>query len=675
MFQRLPILKSVDQCPLSVTNLSQGLCINALSWLSLKANIHKIITKNLDFGNLTPNELNELIKNIQSQIKDVASKKRPINQNPESSHQRKKKKNAIWWTRELEIKRSKTRALRRLFQKERDQNSRTIKKQAYKKNLADTLFSSITEPTATQDFIQLTCEKVEGILSKIKPNKAEGTDGLPGEIIKEIFFANRYWFTSLLNHLLKNGIFPPCWKIARIVLIDKENKELNHPSHFRPICILPCRGKILDKVISGRLSFHLESEGILRSNQYGFRKNKSTILAIKNILDFHKDTLEEKHLTRIISIDLSNAFNSVDWNILLSKVFSLHIPDYLKNIITSFLKDRTAQLNGHHKDYNRGIPQGSSLGPILWNIFINDLLLIDFGPNTKVQAFADDILLMIKPPAAYYISKECRIALNMLNDWTERNFMTINNSKSIFTILSNKSISRIPTIKIGNARINYAKQIKYLGIYIDSKLNWNFHLNQTQDKINNLFHKLYRISRATWGLNPKVKKEIYIKVIERIIAYGHEVWFQNKVKQNVKLLQLQRIGLTNITRCYRTVSTEALQVLAGLPPLDIKINLLQRMFQCKYYNKDLSLRNFTLQSNSFQFLKSIVHPWTKLSIPWTWSNSLISSQIFPPTSFMQLWPPTGGSTPHYIRLPAVEQHTKKLLSKEPLRNQVGAAHT
>ncbi|GIY53696.1 hypothetical protein CDAR_175111 [Caerostris darwini] len=69
---------------------------------------------------------------------------------------------------------------------------------------------SFNEPITSQDFSQLTCEEVEGLISNIKPNKAEGIDGLPGEIIKEIFFANRNWFVNLLNYLLKNGIFPPC---------------------------------------------------------------------------------------------------------------------------------------------------------------------------------------------------------------------------------------------------------------------------------------------------------------------------------------------------------------------------------------------------------------------------------------------------------------------------------
>ncbi|GIY79603.1 uncharacterized protein CDAR_57061 [Caerostris darwini] len=136
-------------------------------------------------------------------------------------------------------------------------------------------------------------QEVEAIILSIKPNKAVGVDGLPGELIKEIFFANKKWFVELFNILVGRGIFPVLWKIARVVLIDKEDKNLDHPSHFRPICILPCWGKILDKLISDRLSYHLEKADILSDPQYGFRRNRSTLTALNNILNFHQSAKED----------------------------------------------------------------------------------------------------------------------------------------------------------------------------------------------------------------------------------------------------------------------------------------------------------------------------------------------------------------------------------------------
>ncbi|GIY44539.1 putative RNA-directed DNA polymerase from transposon X-element [Caerostris darwini] len=128
--------------------------------------------------------------------------------------------------------------------------------------------------------------ELESVINNIKPNKAVGIDGIPGEVIKEIFLANPQWFLRLLNLLLERGEFPGVWKIARVVLIPKEGRDLTQPRDYRPICILPCWGKILDKIVSERLSFFLE-QNILHPLQFGFRKKRSTANALNNIR-FHK---------------------------------------------------------------------------------------------------------------------------------------------------------------------------------------------------------------------------------------------------------------------------------------------------------------------------------------------------------------------------------------------------
>ncbi|GIY30943.1 uncharacterized protein CDAR_173531 [Caerostris darwini] len=127
-------------------------------------------------------------------------------------------------------------------------------------------------------------------------------------------------------------------------------------------------------------------------------------------MDFHRSQSSIGHLTCLISIDMANAFNAVDWNLLKAKIFLLNIPTYLKNIIANFLDNRSVVLHNHFKHYNKGIPQGSCLGPILWNVFLNDFLQLQFGNNIKVQAFADDLLIMIKAPASY-----CFTNLNALH--------------------------------------------------------------------------------------------------------------------------------------------------------------------------------------------------------------------------------------------------------------------
>ncbi|GIY68090.1 hypothetical protein CDAR_453051 [Caerostris darwini] len=257
----------VLQYPLTQTapGKRKRIYLNANNWLSIKTAISGILDPNLDFALLSENEINSHIKDIQNKIFEASCS----SYIPRTNHlQRKKKNRAFWWTSELEIKRSKTRALRRLYQKERDQHSRQNKKLLYKKNLFEykklilntkrakfkdfinsitnnSLFgknfniitnkkkrstignrlfkpdgtlsnsiedsttaildfhfpwSSVSQPSTSHqnnsDFIPTTCQELEAIISRIKPNKAPGPDGLPGEIVKEIFHANKIWFTS-----------------------------------------------------------------------------------------------------------------------------------------------------------------------------------------------------------------------------------------------------------------------------------------------------------------------------------------------------------------------------------------------------------------------------------------------------------------------------------------------
>ncbi|GIX76027.1 putative 115 kDa protein in type-1 retrotransposable element R1DM [Caerostris darwini] len=239
-------------------------------------------------------------------------------------------------------------------------------------------------------------QEIGNVILNIKPNKPPGPDGIPGELVKELFFANKIWFTALLNGLLAVGVFPKEWKRANIIFIPKENKDQSVPAHYRPICLLSSWGKILDKLISNKITYYLEAGNFLNPRQYGFRKRKSTIAAIQNIKSFVEQAAIDKKMVCLISLDFKNAFNSVDWSLLRNKIANLPIPHYLIRITLDFLKDRLASYDNFSILYNQGIPQRSCFGPILWNIYINDLLNLEFGDEVQIQAFADDIVLMMK---------------------------------------------------------------------------------------------------------------------------------------------------------------------------------------------------------------------------------------------------------------------------------------
>ncbi|GBN33787.1 Putative protein in type-1 retrotransposable element R1DM [Araneus ventricosus] len=425
-----------------------------------------------------------------------------------------------------------------------------------------------------------------------------------------------------MNTLMGYGYFPTIWKEARVALVPKEGKDPKMVTSYRPICLLSTWGKILDKVITKRLQFELEVNGKLDDCQHGFRRGKSTLSALQVFTDFIKSAKDEKLITLAIIFDISNAFNSIRWKDIMICLREDNISEYLFKIIASFLSDR--KIVDHDFDisffYDRGVPQGSSLGPVLW-LLIAERLIRTLAPvqEVKLIMFADDILLLSRGSASYLFTEKLRHSLSIIEKWAQRYALSINMDKTNFIMFPfGKTPTHIPRLKIFGKTIRYSRTIKYLGLYFDEKLTWQYHLSLIKDKTQNLQGKLTRYTRATWGIKPQIIKEIYTKAIESYILYGSEIWYTDLVKLNLKLNQIQRIPLSTIVKNYRTVSTEALNILSGCPPLDIVAKAKKEKFGLIFRNEALMVQDLTLYREDFDLGNSdLAPPWETCVIPWT----------------------------------------------------------
>ncbi|GBM70354.1 Putative protein in type-1 retrotransposable element R1DM [Araneus ventricosus] len=368
------------------------------------------------------------------------------------------------------------------------------------------------------------------------------------------------------------GRWPP-----RIVLIPKAHKDLSDFESYRPICLVAIWGKILDKLITHRLVNHLETNNLLNERQYGFRENLGTITALKAVNNFILTAKNEKQVTCMISLDIKNAFNSIKWADLINLLKKYSTPSKLLKVFNSFLKDRTVILNnGDRWSYNIGDPQESSCGPILWLLVANEALeLFSEQENLLVQAFADDFIILLKASASYRFTELSKEIMLKFESWATKFNLVFSENKSRYIMFKvNKTVTHFPGIYLFGKRISYANELKYLGIVFDPNHSFMFHHDRIQEKIVRLNEKLRRITRATWGVRPEMVKEIYLTILERIILYGVEIWYLDRVKMNTKLLQIQRYPLLSITKAYRTTSNEALQILSGCIPIDLKAQMI-----------------------------------------------------------------------------------------------------
>ncbi|GBN90275.1 Putative protein in type-1 retrotransposable element R1DM [Araneus ventricosus] len=605
-----------------------------------------------------------------------------------------KPSDAIWWNSELEVKRSRVRALRRRFQRTYQEEERLFRKIKFKKEMAEftqsiataktnsfrsflkgvlkvnsfrTFYSLVKDSirnfghlcpikqqdgsfsTSFKESMQIILEyhfprdcsnilrrqvdleynfplvsvfEIGKIFGEMDLSKAPGLDGLCADIIFEYFNINKKIFTALINQCINTATFPDSWKRASVALIPKEGKDLSCSSSYRPICLLSTWGKILDKILSRRLVYELEKDGKLHENQFGFRNGRSTLNALQGLKDFICNSKINDQVSIAISLDMSNAFNSVEWRDVICALQEDKVSEYLILSIQDFLNNRKIVENNLEIDYNygKGVPQGSCLGPILWLVIADRLLrAMDKYKNCVVTMFADDILIMAS--ASYRFTNLLEAPIGEIEMWANRFNLKINPDKSKYMVFPfHRKITHFPRLKICNRNIKNVKELKYLGLLFDERLTWMIHLGYFKDGVSALQHKIRRLSRATWGASCTVLKEIYLRAVEKFVLYGSPIWYSENVKLRNKLLQIQRISLLNICKTYKTVSTDALHILSGCPPIHLVARNERLLFDLYVKHGQITIGDSNINYEEVSHFVNIEPPWRVFSFPWEYGN-------------------------------------------------------
>jgi hypothetical protein len=197
---------------------------------------------------------------------------------------------------------------------------------------------------------------------------APGPDNLTPEVVERSIEAAPEYYKQVFNNLLKQNEFPENWKRTALVLIDKPKKSPEEKTKYRPICLISALGKLYENLINKRLMEDIEQCGGLGQKQFGFRKNRSTVDAIEEVLNTVRGTNGEKpEWSALILVNVKNAFNTASWELIVKKLEkSKYVSRYLQNIIKKYLSGRIVSLDrSTSEEIGGGVPQGSVLGPTL----------------------------------------------------------------------------------------------------------------------------------------------------------------------------------------------------------------------------------------------------------------------------------------------------------------------
>jgi len=231
------------------------------------------------------------------------------------------------------------------------------------------------------------------IIKNLPNRKSPGHDLITNSILKKLPNKAVVFMTVLFNALLKLSYFPTAWKKAKIIMIKKSGKDNTDPKNYRPITFLSLVSKIFEKIIHFRRIKHLNATEAIPHYQFDFKPNHSTTQQLLRITEHISNGFEKKEHTAFL--DIANAFDKVWHDGLLYKLKCLNTPTVIFNIIRSFLYSCSfnVQIEDTNSDItyiNAGVPQGSKLSPILFNLYISDF---NTTMNTEIALYADDSVI------------------------------------------------------------------------------------------------------------------------------------------------------------------------------------------------------------------------------------------------------------------------------------------
>ncbi|KAG8184453.1 hypothetical protein JTE90_002302 [Oedothorax gibbosus] len=460
------------------------------------------------------------------------------------------------------------------------------------------LANTFVNPCADRDF---TAREISGVVKSLAHRKAPGLDGISMEFIKAIHCHEPKLLCFLFNACKRWAFFPQSWKNAKLVLL-KNGKDSESTKAYRPICLLPALGKVLDKLLTQRVYFHLNSEGLLHPSQYGFRPGKSCDIAAHKLMGEIRAKTNKRTKVCIVSLDIAGAFDTVWWPSIMSLLNKAECPKDLFLLFEDYLGDRkVTYLNGDmeiSKAVERGCPQGSCSGPLLWNMIADEALKLNWPDGCYAQAYADDIVLVVSGDTRGTLECRGNAALTMLKSWADEFKLRFNPTKTVLLPIAygnSNCLNDPPRLVMDGESLNVAHSIRYLGVEWDSHLSFTPHINLTKERIGKLLNEVATAGKSMFHKHPGLLKEIYKGAIERVALYGVGAWgHRTKLKGFCdRLRQVQRICGLVLTRSYRTVSTEATQILAGIVPLD----LMARAEWCKFQVCGLKLPAIDLSGN------------------------------------------------------------------------------
>ena len=412
-------------------------------------------------------------------------------------------------------------------------------------------------PPDKLESISISAYEVEDILKTLKTGKAAGPDSIDNRLLKEFARPLSAPLIDLFIFSLSTGKVPSLWTQANVTPVFKKNDPSDVPN-YRPISLLNTIGKVLVKIIHKYIYNFLKEHQVINTLQSGFIPGDSTVNQLVDIYNNFCQALDDGKEVRAIFCDISKAFDRVWHKGLLFKLHSVGISGSLLQWFADYLYNRKQRVvipgvTSNWSSVEAGVPQGSILGPLLFLLYINDIVE---SINSSIRLFADDTTLYIIVDNPLHAANQLNSDLSRIHQWATNWLVTFNPSKSKSIIFSRKrNKPNYPNVVMDQQPIQEVNSHKHLVLILSSDCTWHDHLEYIKSKA---WTRINVMRKLKFKLDRRSLQIIYFTFIRPILEYADVVWKNCTQYEINDLEKIQNEAARIVTGATKLVSINSL---------------------------------------------------------------------------------------------------------------------
>jgi hypothetical protein len=409
-------------------------------------------------------------------------------------------------------------------------------------------------------------------------HKCPGPDGYRPIVLCNLPLTARTLLVQLFTAIIQLKYTPKLWRSSEVIFLPKPGKEdYTERRAFRPISLMPFLFKTLERLVKWQMEQHATS---YHKDQHAFRKGHCTENALSHMVDSIEKGFKQKKVILAVFLDIKGAFDNLSTDVIVHGMHKHDVDDEITDWLNGYLDNRYCRVKGSNQFFKLacGTGQGGILSPSLWNFVMDTFLEIFNAHATEAIAYADDGALIILANDIETAQRQMQSAIDKADTWatTVGLQFSVSKTKAMIFSRSKNPPNLLSPLIMADEEIEVVDTFKYLGILLDNRLDWVPHIDFKIKRAKKYLMMLHNGIGANWGPNPAITLWLYTGIIRPFLSYGSVVWARKTSLARVakKLTKLQRLALVLVAPIRQHTPTAGLEVVYGLPPLELYIQFL-----------------------------------------------------------------------------------------------------